>query len=238
MRPYGHVYLIRCTTNQKGYVGQTVQEVVRRWGQHRKGGCPALRAAVAKYGAESFEVTVLDVAVDQDDLNRKEVEWISTLGTLVPHGYNLKRGGDGGGSASDQARLNMRMAQVGKKQSTEVVEKRIAPLRGKKRPEVSLKLQKAWQSRERKMPAPLREKLSLAHQGHKASDETRQKMIEAQKVRRDREASLGVKPQFSQEGREALRVARTGTKLSEETKQKMRKSHQARFEKLRSSVVP
>jgi hypothetical protein len=47
-----------------------------------------------KYGAESFELTVLATAQTLDELNALEVQYIQKLNTISPNGYNLAPGGD------------------------------------------------------------------------------------------------------------------------------------------------
>lgn len=97
-RSAGRVYLIRNTLNGKGYVGQTTKTLEHRWTGHLKKSstCVALRRAIQKHGTKNFSVTHLAWAENKVDLDTLEVEWIETLGTRVPNGYNIMYGGQGG----------------------------------------------------------------------------------------------------------------------------------------------
>ena len=48
-----------------------------------------LRKDVEKYGLESFEFEVLDTASSQEELDRKQREYIKKFNSLEPQGYNL-----------------------------------------------------------------------------------------------------------------------------------------------------
>lgn len=96
-----HIYLLRCVVNEKLYVGQTKQVVIYRWrahvhdALHRRGRvhCPALRNAIRKHGASTFEIYVLDKCESQEDANIRERAWIAELKCRAPDGYNLDEGG-------------------------------------------------------------------------------------------------------------------------------------------------
>ena len=94
-KPWGQVYLIRNLVNGKGYVGQTVQSLKYRWGQHRRSnGCWLLKRAIKKYGVDAFAITHLEYASSAGSLNEKERVWILKLGTHIPTGYNILLGGE------------------------------------------------------------------------------------------------------------------------------------------------
>ncbi len=48
-----------------------------------------LRRDIEKYGLESFEFEVLDTASSQEELNRKQRDYIKKFNSLEPQGYNL-----------------------------------------------------------------------------------------------------------------------------------------------------
>jgi len=48
-----------------------------------------LRKDVEKYGLENFEFEILDTASTEEELNRKQKEYIKKYNSLEPHGYNL-----------------------------------------------------------------------------------------------------------------------------------------------------
>ena len=90
------VYLITNLANGKKYVGQTIQPLKRRWDFHvcKRSGCLALKAAMQKYGKDNFKIEEIYRAASLEELCRKEKEFIASLNTLAPNGYNLTTGGD------------------------------------------------------------------------------------------------------------------------------------------------
>jgi group I intron endonuclease len=92
----GLVYKIVNLINNKVYVGQTTRSLERRWYDHsnrKSKSCPALKAAIEKYGKQNFTIEVLEVCESLDKLNEQECFWILKLNTLSPNGYNLMTGG-------------------------------------------------------------------------------------------------------------------------------------------------
>lgn len=86
----------------KAYVGQTMWPGVRM-SKHKhckSSKCPALVAAVRKYGWSNMQVEVLrggpgavGGAVAEEELDSLEEGFIASIGTLAPHGYNIQKGG-------------------------------------------------------------------------------------------------------------------------------------------------
>lgn len=67
----------------------------RRFSQHAANSNKyPLGKAIRKYGKESFEVTVLARANNQEELANREQYYIKLFNTLAPYGYNLTTGGD------------------------------------------------------------------------------------------------------------------------------------------------
>jgi group I intron endonuclease len=98
-----YIYRILNKITQKCYIGESkCLNINRRWNQHKKtiennkGYCPALRDAVIKYGIENFIFTVIIVCFD-DDRFKYEKEYINKYNSVVPNGYNVTNGGEGGG---------------------------------------------------------------------------------------------------------------------------------------------
>ena len=94
------IYLIRCSVNNKGYVGQTTYPLEKRWRQHQYAAVQgkskqALHRALRKYGADAFRISVLCQANSLEELDQLEREYIVSLGTRSPHGYNTTAGGEG-----------------------------------------------------------------------------------------------------------------------------------------------
>ena len=98
----GFIYKITNTITKKCYIGETTRiNPDDRWKQHqyiftRNGGCPALRDAVKKYGIVNFKFQVLIICFDEDRYIY-EKEYIKKYNSVVPNGYNILEGGEGGG---------------------------------------------------------------------------------------------------------------------------------------------
>lgn len=136
MSPYGIVYLIRNTLNGKGYVGQTRRPLPVRVAQHAnesRAKVSAIGYAICRYGRDAFAVEVLAECEDQDALNAAEALYVRELNTMSPSGYNIRPGGGPQTPLSSESRRKLAQAKRGIKQSPELIEKRIAPLRGRAR---------------------------------------------------------------------------------------------------------
>jgi group I intron endonuclease len=107
------IYLVKNNLNDKCYVGQTTTDLTKRWIAHCSKG-HYLHNAILKYGSNSFDVSVIDTAANLEDLNRKEIEWISKLNTIAPNGYNLRLGGLSGGKHSIGTKLKISQAGKGR----------------------------------------------------------------------------------------------------------------------------
>lgn len=82
---------------EKDYIGIS-KNYVRRWAAHinkidKKGGCPALKAAMLKHGIDKFKFEILIICFDED-MTKLEPEYIKKYGTLAPKGYNISAGGE------------------------------------------------------------------------------------------------------------------------------------------------
>lgn len=110
------VYKITNLVTGKCYVGQTRQKLSTRWRQHGStaSNSVGLKGAVVKYGREAFSVEVLFEAKDQTTLDLKEVFYIKEFNCLVPNGYNLTTGGEGGYTRSEETRRKLSDAGRGK----------------------------------------------------------------------------------------------------------------------------
>ena len=103
------IYKIICIENNKCYIGQTVSHILnngkyRRFGMHKrllghiseafskkKHQCHYLNNAIRKYGADKFEVKLLEICSIENSDNR-EAFYIVSHNTMYPNGYNLKLG--------------------------------------------------------------------------------------------------------------------------------------------------
>ena len=98
----GFIYKITNIITNKCYIGETMKtNPDLRWNEHKrkieKGiGCPALQDAVKKYGIDKFTFEILIICFDEDRY-KFEIEYIKKFNSIVPNGYNLTKGGEGGG---------------------------------------------------------------------------------------------------------------------------------------------
>ncbi len=93
------IYKITNTINNKIYIGQTIQSFKNRLNEHKKkmrnGSKSPLYDALRKYGIENFEFKIIDTAVNQQELDSKEIFYIKQFNSRYPSGYNLTDGGAG-----------------------------------------------------------------------------------------------------------------------------------------------
>lgn len=102
------IYKITNITNitniitNKCYIGETKKANPElRWNEHKskidKGiGCTALEDAVRKYDIDKFKYEILIICFDEDRYKFK-IEYIKKYNSISPNGYNLTKGGEGGG---------------------------------------------------------------------------------------------------------------------------------------------
>lgn len=92
----GIIYLITNTVNDRKYVGQTRQQLNKRWLSHitesRTYSDRPLYRAMNKYGLDNFKIRILEEC-DADKLNEREIYWIDFLESYR-NGYNATTGGD------------------------------------------------------------------------------------------------------------------------------------------------
>jgi hypothetical protein len=93
MGPTGIIYKISSPSG-KVYVGQTIQEFnARIKSHHRKdSGCTAISRAIQKY-KEQMKYEIIEENVPHEQLDEREIYWISYFNSLAPNGYNLNTGG-------------------------------------------------------------------------------------------------------------------------------------------------
>lgn len=72
---YGYIYETKCLVENKYYVGQ---HSVSKFDPKYLGSGKRLRSAVKKYGVESFEVRIIDIAESQQELDEKELYYIKS----------------------------------------------------------------------------------------------------------------------------------------------------------------
>jgi len=185
----GVIYLLTSPSG-KQYIGQS-WDYEMRMGKYRRGVGkyqPAIHAAIQKYGWGNFTATIIMRGIQtQPALDAAEDAFIMLLDTLVPNGYNLKRGGLGG-KPSVESRKKMSAAHLGKKHSAETKAKQSAAHRGKKHKPMSAEgranIGDAQRGKKRGPFSPEhRAKLSAAHRGKTLSPEHRANLSVASRAR-------------------------------------------------------
>jgi group I intron endonuclease len=91
----GYIYMHVNKITGKKYVGQTVQELERRFRESDQvyrsyKSCTAFFNALVEYGWSNFITYILEGDVPDDKLNEREEYHINLNKTYAPHGYNLK----------------------------------------------------------------------------------------------------------------------------------------------------
>ena len=96
MKETGYIYIIKNYKNNKVYIGQTTQDVEKRFKQHLK--CSKsnknqlIYKAIMKYGKANFFYSILEKC-KINELNAKEEYYIDLYNSYTK-GYNLTKGGD------------------------------------------------------------------------------------------------------------------------------------------------
>jgi group I intron endonuclease len=88
------VYISENKINGKCYVGQTRVNLPNRKSQHKfhsihNTSNSLFHKAIKEYGWENFEWRVLCKCTSDDELDKKELDYIKKLNTLRPNGYNM-----------------------------------------------------------------------------------------------------------------------------------------------------
>ena len=86
------IYKITNKQNNKAYIGQTSGTAEKRFARHLSDALNNIldthfARAIRKYGADSFEIEVIDTATTQEELNYKESYWANYYDT-IKNGYN------------------------------------------------------------------------------------------------------------------------------------------------------
>lgn len=134
------LYLITNKVDGKQYVGITSRPLSARWAEHlsaarrRKGW--ALHVAIREHGPDAFTISEVCSEEDWHSLCEKECNLISSLGCMVPNGYNITTGGEGrpGFKVSDETKAKISAAHKGKILTVEHREKLSKVKTGKRMP--------------------------------------------------------------------------------------------------------
>ena len=88
----GIIYKIENKLNKKVYVGKTTK--IDNFESYYGSG-KIIKAALKKYGKESFTKEIIHYAFSMEELNEKEIYFIKHYNSAIPNGYNIGLGGEG-----------------------------------------------------------------------------------------------------------------------------------------------
>lgn len=176
-----YIYLITNQTNQKCYIGQTIQKPSLRWRHHKANKkFSSLYNDIRLFGSENFTFEVILEAENQDELNKLEIVAIQHFqSTNSEKGYNIELGGNGKGKTSHVTKQKLSEMFTGSKN----------PFYGKKHTQESLdKMSKAnigriSSNKGKALSSETKEKLRISKigipnlklRGRKFSDSTKEK---------------------------------------------------------------
>lgn len=130
------IYKITNNINKKIYIGQTTTTLSKRIAcyksntKNKKNYNQRILMSMIKHGFNNFKIETIDVAKTTEELNAKEIYWISFYGSInVLKGYNVAPGGN----FQSKEIIKLRADKLkGKNKSTETKEKIRQSLLGKK----------------------------------------------------------------------------------------------------------
>lgn len=170
----GFIYKITNTVNGHMYVGKTTKTIEQRWEEHQRKAKQYpnryLYDAMNCYGYDKFFIESIEECSDEV-LDEREKYWIAQLDTIIPNGYNMTIGGDGGNTWNknpDKELTSMKLivANRGKKRNEEFCNNLSKKLKGR-----------FWSSEKSKQAAESR-KTNIAKERGYSSWEERQEYIE------------------------------------------------------------
>jgi group I intron endonuclease len=237
------IYKYRNLINGKEYVGQTNNFKDRSMNHKSFGNKKCLLdRAINKYGIKNFSIRLVDVANDDEDLNRKEQFYIHYFDCKYPKGYNLTDGGTGrrGYNVSEETKRKISKANKGKIRSEEVRMKMSESSKGSKNnnygkihtDEAKIKISKAnIGSRNGRWGVKLTEeqkrRVSEVHTNKIVTDETRKKISEGNKGKK-----------LKEETKKKLSEMNKGKKLTKESIRKRTETlKRKRIEKLLGEFI-
>jgi len=212
---YGRIYKITNKLNNKEYFGQTVQLRNIRWSNHKwcakNGRKMILYDAIRLYGVENFTFEFVCECETQEELNAKEIEYISMNNSLAPNGYNAAPGGDNYKKTAE-TRAKLSASSKGR------------IISDKWRKNISTALTG------RIITEKTRAKMSVAQKGRVITEEAKEKLRKANIGKKQTAETIAKKSAackgipWSEKKRESM----VGRKNTEETKKKMSQSQKGR----------
>lgn len=183
---YYTIYKITNLVNGKMYIGK---HKTKNLDDGYMGSGHLIKRAVQKYGVNNFRKEWLMFCEDEEEMNYMELVYVDETWVLRNDTYNLTLGGNGGliegqhsprkgVHISDETRMKLRKANIGKKHSQETKKKMSISHKGKHFSQEHNEKIRNWHIG-RKASQELRDKLSKAHVGKKMSMKTRMKLSES-----------------------------------------------------------
>jgi len=134
------IYKIENKINHKIYVGMTNEKdintrLIKHIKRSKYNENRPLYSAFKKYGIENFEISEIEKCKTFEEMWEREKYWIKKLKSLLPNGYNISTGGEGGDTYTNnpnRAEIIKKISQklsgennyfFGKKHSKESIEK-------------------------------------------------------------------------------------------------------------------
>ena len=209
MSKFGYIYKSTNLLNGKIYVGQRIGKVKLSY----YGSGTTIKKALIKNGTINFSCEVIDYADNIDELNCKEILWISKLSSTNRNiGYNIELGGKNS-SMSSSTKEKLSTAHKGKKLSKEHIEN----------------ISKA--SSRRTHTKETKKKISESATGRKLSQETKIKVGLASKNRPSGKKGTKLSDETKKLISKSSKGRWLGREHSEETKLKMSQSRKEYWDK-------
>lgn len=199
---FGSIYRITNLVNSKVYIGQTI-DLVKRKQMHFNGhnkSCPAIHAAVKKYGKENFIFEILFSNIPFELLDEYEIVEIRKHDSVVPNGYNMNLGGS---FKSELTSQKISKAKKGKKRSIESRQKmsigqkrryacpnerkKVTERNLNRNPEVNQRIGNTLRGRKNSpCSEETKRKIGNANRGKKRTEEAKAKMRDAWRKRKEK----------------------------------------------------
>jgi GIY-YIG catalytic domain len=118
MEKYGYIYIHTNRINGHRYVGQSTQDPTRRFRKDDENynaykTCPAMYAALLKYGWGAFDTELVVWVDSQDELNKLEEYYINLYHTAdSTNGYNTVRFSEGRGKQAESTKEKIGKRQI------------------------------------------------------------------------------------------------------------------------------
>lgn len=113
------IYKITNIQNNKAYIGQTINKAEERWKRHQQDALSNrldthFARAIRLYGPENFKLEVIDTANTQEELTKKEHDWILFYNS-VEDGYNETAAEEKCGGNTYKSKTEEELIKIGQK---------------------------------------------------------------------------------------------------------------------------